>query len=194
MPTETYTFTAVVNQQDEEYYAFCPEECTDATGGSPEEALANLQQATLFQLEEEKAISGYSHPTLTSAEFTVKMADGPSRTYTYDVVVHQEHGLYVVFCPELGIADQGGTIEEALAMLKEGGELLIEDNPPPGYGKPSLSRFAVETDKVAGIEATPEIEDDDLMPGVLMNILRQARIPLEDFVATLGSSEDKPAD
>ncbi len=183
-----------MNQQGDEFYAFCPEECTDATGGTAEEALTKLKQATQLQLEEEKELSGHTRPSLTSAEFTVKMADGPNRTYTYDVVVHQEHGLYVVFCPELGINDQGSSIEEALAMLKEGGELLLADDPPPGYGKPSLSRFEVASDKVKGIQAEPELEGDELMPGVLMGILRQARIPLEDFVAALESSDDQPAD
>ena len=193
MATQTYTFTAVVNEQDEEYYAFCPEECTDATGSSPEEALANLQRTTLLQLEEEKMLSGHTSPSLTFAEFTVKMADGPSRSYTYDVIVHQEHGLYVVFCPELGIADQGDTTEEALAMLKEGGELTLEDM-NEFYSKPTISRFDIRTNQVLGIEREPELEGDELMPGVLMIILRQMRIPKEEFITALESGNDEPAD
>lgn len=41
-------------------------------------------------------------------------------------IVFQEAGSYSVWCPELDIASQGDTVEEALANMKEALELHIE--------------------------------------------------------------------
>ena len=38
-----------------------------------------------------------------------------------------EKGLYVAWCPEVDVASQGKSIEEALANLKEALELYFED-------------------------------------------------------------------
>lgn len=42
-------------------------------------------------------------------------------------VISKEEGEYVAFCPELDVASQGDSIEEALANLKEAVELYLED-------------------------------------------------------------------
>lgn len=39
--------------------------------------------------------------------------------------------MYVAECPEVGTVDQGATIEEALANLKEATRLYLEDGPLP---------------------------------------------------------------
>ncbi|MBI4220279.1 MAG: type II toxin-antitoxin system HicB family antitoxin [Chloroflexi bacterium] len=47
-------------------------------------------------------------------------------TNTYTAVIEKEDDLYVALCPELDIASQGATIEEAKANLKEAVELFLE--------------------------------------------------------------------
>jgi predicted RNase H-like HicB family nuclease len=47
-------------------------------------------------------------------------------TNTYTAVIEKEDDTYVAFCPELDIASQGTTIEEAKANLKEAVELFLE--------------------------------------------------------------------
>lgn len=41
-------------------------------------------------------------------------------------IIEREGGAYVALCPELDIASQGGTVEEARANLKEALELFFE--------------------------------------------------------------------
>ncbi|HEY9809409.1 MAG TPA: type II toxin-antitoxin system HicB family antitoxin [Halomicronema sp.] len=41
-------------------------------------------------------------------------------------IVHKEEDMYVAECPEVGTVDQGGTIEEAIANLKEATRLYLE--------------------------------------------------------------------
>ena len=41
-------------------------------------------------------------------------------------IIHKEDDIYVSFCPELDIASQGSTIEEAKDNLKEAVELFFE--------------------------------------------------------------------
>ncbi|HII93012.1 MAG TPA: type II toxin-antitoxin system HicB family antitoxin [Methanosarcina sp.] len=48
-------------------------------------------------------------------------------TYRFSAVVQKEGKWYVSWCPELDIASQGETIEEAIENLKEAIELYIED-------------------------------------------------------------------
>ncbi len=42
-------------------------------------------------------------------------------------IVWKEEDMYVALCPELDIASQGKTVEEALKNLKEAIELYLED-------------------------------------------------------------------
>jgi len=42
-------------------------------------------------------------------------------------VIEKEGKWYVATCPELGVASQGGTLEEAEAMIQEAVELLLEE-------------------------------------------------------------------
>jgi predicted RNase H-like HicB family nuclease len=47
-------------------------------------------------------------------------------TNTYTAVIEKEGDIYLALCPELDIASQGTTIEEAKANLKEAVELFLE--------------------------------------------------------------------
>ncbi len=42
-------------------------------------------------------------------------------------VIERDEDWFVATCPELGVASQGETIEEAEAMIKEAVELLLEE-------------------------------------------------------------------
>ena len=43
------------------------------------------------------------------------------------VVIEKEDDWYVATCPELGVASQGRTFDEAEAMVQEAVKLLLED-------------------------------------------------------------------
>ena len=45
---------------------------------------------------------------------------------TYTAILEKEGELYVALCPELDVASQGATVEEATANLKEAVELFLE--------------------------------------------------------------------
>lgn len=60
---------------------------------------------------------------------------------TLTAVMHKEGALYVAACPEVGTVSQGGTIEEAVANLKEATELYLEEFPPENQGPPLVTVF-----------------------------------------------------
>ncbi|MEH1926026.1 type II toxin-antitoxin system HicB family antitoxin [Nostoc sp.] len=51
------------------------------------------------------------------------------KTKTLTAIIHKEEDMYVAECPEVGTVDQGETIEEALANLKEATRLYLEECP-----------------------------------------------------------------
>lgn len=48
-------------------------------------------------------------------------------THQFSSVINKEGEVFVALCPELDIASQGSSIEEALVNLKEAIELYLED-------------------------------------------------------------------
>lgn len=54
----------------------------------------------------------------------------------FTVIYHKEDSWYVADCPELGVASQGKTLEEAQENIQEAVELYLEDSP-----KEDLKRF-----------------------------------------------------
>ena len=52
-----------------------------------------------------------------------------SRSFT--VVIYREDDMYIAECPEVGTVDQGETIEQAIAGLKEATKLYLEEFPLP---------------------------------------------------------------
>ncbi len=49
-----------------------------------------------------------------------------SSTLSYTAIVEREGDGYVALCPELDVASQGSTVEEAMANLREAVELFLE--------------------------------------------------------------------
>jgi len=49
------------------------------------------------------------------------------QTEKFSAIVHKEDDWYVSWCPDIDIASQGKTVEEAVANLKEAVELYLED-------------------------------------------------------------------
>jgi predicted RNase H-like HicB family nuclease len=48
----------------------------------------------------------------------------------FTVIIEKEEDMYVALCPELDIASQGSTVEEARTNLKEAIELFLETASP----------------------------------------------------------------
>lgn len=51
-------------------------------------------------------------------------------TSTYTAIIEKEGAMYVALCPELDVASQGSTVEEATANLREAVELFLESASP----------------------------------------------------------------
>ena len=45
--------------------------------------------------------------------------------HSYTAILEKEGDMYVSLCPELDVASQGATVEEATANLKEAVELAV---------------------------------------------------------------------
>jgi predicted RNase H-like HicB family nuclease len=50
---------------------------------------------------------------------------------SFTVIIHKEDDMYIAECPEVGTVDQGETIEQAIAGLKEATRLYLEEFPLP---------------------------------------------------------------
>jgi len=64
----------------------------------------------------------------------------------FSAVVTKEGRLYVAHCPELDVASQGITVEEALSNLREAVELYLEDSDakrPTGDQSPLITFIEV---------------------------------------------------
>jgi predicted RNase H-like HicB family nuclease len=53
------------------------------------------------------------------------------KTHSFTAIVYREDDLYIAECPEVGTVDQGETIEQAIAGLKEATRLYLEEFPLP---------------------------------------------------------------
>ncbi len=49
---------------------------------------------------------------------------------TFTAILEKEGDMYCALCPELDVASQGNTVEEAIANLKEAVELFLESADP----------------------------------------------------------------
>jgi len=45
----------------------------------------------------------------------------------FTVILYKEDDVYIAECPEVGTVDQGETIEQAIASLKEATRLYLEE-------------------------------------------------------------------
>ncbi len=48
---------------------------------------------------------------------------------SFTIIIHKEEDMYIAECPEVGTVDQGETIENAIAGLKEATKLYLEQFP-----------------------------------------------------------------
>ncbi len=48
---------------------------------------------------------------------------------SFTIIIHKEDDMYIAECPEVGTVDQGETIEQAIAGLKEATKLYLEEFP-----------------------------------------------------------------
>lgn len=53
------------------------------------------------------------------------------KTRSFTVLVYKEDDMYIAECPEVGTVDQGETIEQAIAGLREATRLYLEEFPVP---------------------------------------------------------------
>ncbi|MCU0542004.1 MAG: type II toxin-antitoxin system HicB family antitoxin [Oscillatoriaceae cyanobacterium Prado104] len=53
------------------------------------------------------------------------------KTQSFTAIIYKEEDMYIAECPEVGTVDQGETIEEAIANLKEATKLYLEECPFP---------------------------------------------------------------
>ena len=65
---------------------------------------------------------------------------------SFTAILEKEGDLYVALCPELDVASQGHTVEEATANLKEAVELFLECADPAEiearqHGEVFVTRF-----------------------------------------------------
>ncbi|MBD1855838.1 MULTISPECIES: type II toxin-antitoxin system HicB family antitoxin [Leptolyngbya] len=51
------------------------------------------------------------------------------KTRSFTVIISKEDDMYIAECPEVGTVDQGETIEQAVAGLKEATRLYLEEFP-----------------------------------------------------------------
>ena len=73
----------------------------------------------------------------------------------FSAVVRREGKLYVALCPEVDVASQGKSVEEALLNLREALELYLEDE---DVEKPSRTEAPIVTIvKVASGESSSRV-------------------------------------
>ncbi len=65
-----------------------------------------------------------------------------TETIELSAILWREEEIYVALCPELDVASQGKTVEEALLNLKEALELYLEDE---DVEKPSNAEAPIVT-------------------------------------------------
>lgn len=68
------------------------------------------------------------------------------RKLRLSAIINKEDGEYVALCPELDVASQGNSIEDALANLKEAVELYLEEEKDVKLSKesPFVTTFEVK--------------------------------------------------
>ena len=67
-------------------------------------------------------------------------------TYKFSAIIEREGKWYVGICPELDVASQGETLEEALANLREAVQLFLESADPSEVTLPSQPPFLTTLD------------------------------------------------
>lgn len=74
--------------------------------------------------------------------FSLKLIKMAAKAFTASI--HKEDEIYVATCIEIGTVSQGGTMEEALANLKEATEAYLEEFPYKDIQPTFLANFTTE--------------------------------------------------
>ena len=53
------------------------------------------------------------------------------KVHSFTAIVYKEDDMCIAECPEVGTVDQGETVEQAIAGLKEATQLYLEEFPLP---------------------------------------------------------------
>ena len=67
-------------------------------------------------------------------------------THTFSAIIEREDKWYVAICPELDVASQGQSLEEALANLREAVQLYLETADPSEVTLPNQPPFLTTLD------------------------------------------------
>lgn len=59
----------------------------------------------------------------------------------FTAVIHEENGIFVAECSEVGSVSQGASVEEALANLREATALYLEEFPQKPHKHPFVTTF-----------------------------------------------------
>ena len=95
-------------------------------------------------------------------------------------VIQSEGDGFVAFCPELDIASQGSTIQEARDQLREALELFFECASQayarlaiccPSVGRRRRRRYSARLGLPGDFDALPALDGTALLPGMLVSSL-----------------------
>jgi len=64
-----------------------------------------------------------------------------SQRNLFTAVIEREGKWYVAYCPEVGTASQGKTIDQAIDNLREATELYLEEFPANELRRPLITTF-----------------------------------------------------
>ncbi|MHC5725752.1 MAG: type II toxin-antitoxin system HicB family antitoxin [Nostoc sp.] len=65
------------------------------------------------------------------------------KTRSFAVLIYKEDDMYIAECPEVGTVDQGETIEQAIASLREATQLYLEEFPLPETSPRYITRVEI---------------------------------------------------
>ncbi len=66
---------------------------------------------------------------------------------SFTVLLYKEDDMYIAECPEVGTVDQGETIEQAIAGLREATRLYLEEFPVPETSPPPTADFLAKVNQ-----------------------------------------------
>lgn len=99
-----------------------------ADAASTDEGLRRLAAEMVAAVRDGEPVTGAGEVAVTS--IAVLAASQGYTAHTYTAVVTHDGDAYTSLCPALGVASQGTSVDDALAMLREAATLYLEDLPP----------------------------------------------------------------
>lgn len=122
------TYTALVYHHPRGFYVA---ECLAFPGISSEGANAAAALAALTQDVAPAVRAGEPETDSEAVITSLGVLFSPTLVRAYTAVVTREPRGYASYCPALGVASQGETVDEALAMLHEASTQYLESQPAP---------------------------------------------------------------